>query len=453
MELRHYLTVGRRWWWFVLLAGLIAGGLAYYIASSRPPVYRATTTFFVNQTSQLGSLTYSDAMLSQALVKTYAQMVTQPVVLSAAVDRLRIPGGVDQVSRMVSARAIRETQLFELSAESNDPAQARDLANVIAQVFIEQQRASMVVRESEEPAPDSLRVAQEALLPTEPVGARLSVTVALWVLVGLVLAAAIALLLEYLDDTVKTPEDLDRAAALPTLGAVFRMKPSEGPVAPLMNSRSASAEAFRMVRANLEFAAVDAPISTLLVTSAGPAEGKTTTAANLAHTLAQGGKRVILADADLRRPGVHRLYTLPNRCGLSTLLLQENPELDGMLQETATPNLWILPSGPIPPNPAELLASPRLDAVLDKLKEVADVVIVDSPPVLVTVDPVVVASRVDGTVLVIDSAKTRSDPVRRAVEALSKSGTRVLGGVLNKLNQRAAGGYYYAHYRYQDGQA
>jgi capsular exopolysaccharide synthesis family protein len=449
MDLRHALNIMRRWWWLVLLGGIVAGAGAYFFTTTRAPVYRATATVFVNQTAQLGALTYSDALLNQQLVKTYAQMAQKPAVLETAARRLGLSIRPDVLSRMVSVRPVRETQLFEVSVDGPDPAQDRDLANAVAAVFIEQQTPAL----PSDQAAGALRVAQVAILPTEPIGPGTVAITLLGALAGMILLLGVALVLEYLDDTVKTPEDLNEAAGIPTLGAVLRIKGRDGlSVAPPTTNRGPAAEAFRLVRANLDFASVDHPFKTLLITSASPSEGKTTTAANLAHVLAQGDKQVLLVDADLRRPRVHRIYNLPNRRGLTSLLLTDEPELDGMLQPGSTDGLWVLPSGPIPANPAELLASPHLDAILDKLRERFDTIIIDSPPVLAAVDSLVLASRVDGTMLVIDSAHTRAEPVRRATEALAKSGTRIIGGVLNNMSKRAGSYYYdYYYYRYETG--
>jgi capsular exopolysaccharide synthesis family protein len=201
-----------------------------------------------------------------------------------------------------------------------------------------------------------------------------------------------------------------------------------------------------MLRTNVQFSTLEKPAQTLLVTSANPGEGKTTTVANLALVMAQTGKRVIAVDSDLRRPALHRFFGVENGTGLTTLLLSGEPELDGCLKPTAFDNLWVLPSGPQPPNPSELLGSRRLESVLQTLKQSADVIIMDSPPALAVADASILASRVAGTLLVIDSGRTRAGSLQQAKEALGRAKTNLLGAVLNKLVQRGRNYYYYRSY-------
>ena len=202
----------------------------------------------------------------------------------------------------------------------------------------------------------------------------------------------------------------------------------------------------------MQFSTIDRPGQTLLVTSANPREGKSTTAANLALVTAQAGKKVVLVDSDLRRPSIHRFFGLSNEQGLTNLLLAPQSGINGCAQRTRFENLAVVTSGPLPPNPSELLASRRLDSVLDALRAQADVVIIDSPPTLPVADASILASKVDGTMVVVDTSKTRMQALRRTREALERSKTHLLGAVLNKVKRRGGGGYYYYHYYTPDGE-
>ena len=208
--------------------------------------------------------------------------------------------------------------------------------------------------------------------------------------------------------------------------------------------RSPAAEAYRTLRTNLQFSSLDRPLRRVLVTSAGPDEGKSTAAANLAVTLAQGGAKVIVVDCDLRRPAQHTLFNLRNTAGLTTLFLPapdaaRPPRDDELpLQGTAVPNLWLLASGPLPPNPADLLASRRMDEILARLGDRADVVVLDAPPVVVVTDAVVVSSKVDGVLLVVGAGTVRRDVARKAKAQLVAVNARVLGLVVNNVPSDAA---------------
>ncbi len=195
--------------------------------------------------------------------------------------------------------------------------------------------------------------------------------------------------------------------------------------------QSQAAEAYRTLRTNIQFSSLDRDLRTLLVTSAGPSEGKSTVLANLAITIAESGRRVIAADCDLRRPGLHRLFGLRETPGLTTMLLEG--DADPPLQTTAVPHLRVLASGPLPPNPAELLASERMAGVISRLAEHADLVLFDSPPVAAVSDAAVLAARVDGVLLVVDAGRTRRDTARQAKEQLERVGARLLGVVLNNV--------------------
>ena len=267
-------------------------------------------------------------------------------------------------------------------------------------------------------------------------------------ILGLLIAVGIAFLVEHLDDTVKSPEDVTEVAGIPTLGAIVRMKPVKGEeysLTALRNPRAPATEGFRTLRTNLEFTSVDEPVRSILVTSAVPGEGKTTIASNLAVVFAQSGKKVLLLDADLRRPGIHRAFDLPNAFGLTNLLRAEEVPLDAVAHATAEPNLRVITTGPLPPNPAELLASQRMKSVLARLGREVDMIVVDSPPLQVVTDAAILATEVDGTLLVIDAGRTRKGSVRNAAEALSRVGAKVLGATVNRLSDRV-GNYYYYHY-------
>jgi non-specific protein-tyrosine kinase len=201
----------------------------------------------------------------------------------------------------------------------------------------------------------------------------------------------------------------------------------------LHDPKAPGAEAYRVLRANLRFAALDRPLRTVTVVSPEPAEGKSTTAANLAAAMAQTGQQVILVDADLRRPTLHQMFGVSNHVGLTTALLDTEADFTHHVQRTALPNLALLTSGPLPPNPSELLSSSRMSALLHEMGTQADVVILDSAPVLAVADAAVLAHLSDGTLLVIDATRTRRGTAQRAAAQLQRTGAHVLGVVLNRV--------------------
>ena len=310
---------------------------------------------------------------------------------------------------------------------------------------------------------DTAVVVDEATLPIEPLPRKVPQYILFALAASLGLGVGLAFLLEYLDYTVKTPEELDAVYGMATLGVIGVIEGGDRggarreQIVALTNPRSPIAEAFRSLRTNIQFANPGKQVRSLLITSAGPSEGKTLTAANLAVSLAGGGSRVILVDTDLRKPCLHRLFELPKEPGFTNLVIDQKDDPSGgasgqafedYLRRTEVENLWVLPCGTVPPNPAELLGSPRAAQVMEQLKEHADVVVYDSPPAATVTDAVVLSSRVDAVLQVVLAGRTRRDLVLRGKSVLEKVGARILGPVLNRVSLSDLGYYYYYYYGY-----
>jgi non-specific protein-tyrosine kinase len=208
--------------------------------------------------------------------------------------------------------------------------------------------------------------------------------------------------------------------------------------------RSPISEAYRTLRTNLEFSSLDKPIRTMVVTSPGPDEGKSTTLANLAVTLAQGERTVILVDCDLRRPTQHEIFDLQNGVGLTTMIVEDEAMTEPPLQETVVPGLWLLPSGPLPPNPSELLGSRRMGEIIAVLTKRADMVLFDAPPIIAVTDAAVLSSKVDGVLMVINAGGTKRDHAQKAKALLDKVNAHLVGAVLNNVKMDASLHRYYA---------
>ena len=444
VEPRWLTAVVVRWWW-VLLIGMAAGGAsAWGVSQAIDPTYRATATVLVSQSAAPGTVTYSDALLSQQLVKTFARMATQRAVLEQVARELDLAISPADLDDMLTGVAIAQTQLLEVRAEASDPGLARDLANAVARVFIERQQPFLPAgREAR-----ALRVAQPAAVPSVPIAPRPVVNTLVGVAAGLLAAVAIGGLLEYRDDTVKSPDDLQGLGLAP-LGVVGILHGGEGRNPSAGNLPPPAAEAYRKIRTGIDLWGLPQPVR-LLVTSAGQGEGKSTTAANLALAFGQLDRRVVLVDADLRRPQLHQLFGLRNTRGLSSLLVNPKADIDATLRPTAFPNVSLVAAGASPPNAAELLASSRTREVLADLGDLADIVIVDSPPVLGVSDPVIVAAQGGAVLLVAQAGVTRPGALLRARDALLKTDAVLLGAVINAAAPRVTAEYY-GDYAYADG--
>jgi capsular exopolysaccharide synthesis family protein len=279
---------------------------------------------------------------------------------------------------------------------------------------------------------------------------------------GLFLGCGLAFLAEVTDKSFRTPEEIRRRLGLPVVGHIWhltaaRTAEANGPAAagalnPLLctyySPQSVEAEAYRSLRTALYFSTSGEGHKVIQITSPGMGDGKTTLAANLAITIGQSGKRVLLIDADFRRPRLHRVFGLAGDVGLASVMIGE-AVLRSAIQETPVPGLSVLPCGPIPPNPAELLTSPRFKELLDAIRKEYDFVVIDTPPLLAVTDPCVVAPRVDGLYLTLRLSKNGRPQAERAKEILTTLGAKVLGVVINDLPKRSgAGGYGYGEYLY-----
>ncbi|MCE9644906.1 MAG: polysaccharide biosynthesis tyrosine autokinase [Chloroflexi bacterium] len=291
---------------------------------------------------------------------------------------------------------------------------------------------------------------QVAIVPASPIRPKPLTSAFLAGVVGLILAAGVIFLIEYLDDTLKAPEDVERILGIPLIGYISEMDALENDKQEVHVSkqpRSPASEAFRSLRTNLEFAAVDKPLRIILVTGAEAGDGKTTVSANLAAIFALAGKRVMLLDCDLRRPRVHHFLNIKNRTGMSDLF-RDSLDIDSVTQQwtnSASTSVSVITSGSLPPNPAELLGSQKMDQILAELSIRADVIVIDSPPSMVS-DAQILAAKVDGVLLVLQPGKTHIGAARSLREQLERAGARIVGAVFNRITRQS--GYYYSGYRY-----
>jgi capsular exopolysaccharide synthesis family protein len=291
---------------------------------------------------------------------------------------------------------------------------------------------------------NNVRLVERAAVPQAPFSPNLRRALMLGAIVAFLVAVGLVLGLDYLDDTIKTPEDIARLG-LPFLALIPAAR--AGRDRPTLSGHNDFSEAIRSLRTSIALSTRQGG-SIVLVTSAQPLEGKTTTACNLATALAYGGAKVLLIDADMRRPGVHKHFGLENRCGLSELLSGQAP-LTQAVQRLVDPGLWIMPAGSTPPNPSELLASGRMEALLGQVQSSAfDWVIVDTPPVLAVTDASILTQWVSGVAFVVGSEMTRRRLAERAIETLAAGRPRILGAVLNRVDVSRNKYYYARHYGY-----
>lgn len=448
LDLKDYGRVLRRHWKTVV-AGTLLGLLAAAAFSllSRPTYNAQTQLFVAIQSSGTVAELQQGNTFTQARVQSYVETARTPAVLQPVIDSLSLDQTPAQLASSVSAYADLKTVLITITATDSSPVQAAAIAQAVADSLI------TTVGELESPnsgdiSPIKLSVVTPAVAPMDPASPNIKQNLAAGFLIGMVLGIAIAVLRSTLDTKIRSYDDLSRITVAPVLGGIaFDEDAAKKPLLTQTGQQSPRAESFRQIRTNLQFANVNSTSKTMLVTSSLPGEGKTTTATNMAIAMAQAGQRVALVDADLRRPMTASYLGLERGAGLTTALVGA-ADIDDLLQPWGDDDLFVLTSGQIPPNPSELLGSEGMTQLIKRLEDAFDVVIIDAPPLIPVTDATVLSQKVGGVVLVVGSAKVRTQDVQKSLTSLELVNAQVLGVVLNLLPSKGPDAYAYAYYSY-----
>jgi non-specific protein-tyrosine kinase len=518
LELREYLIPLRKWWWLIVISTVIAGASSYLATRQQVAVYQTTTTLMIGNAIEDPNPSSSQFQTIRQLAVTYVDMANRSSVRNAATDALGLdylPGDIyvrqsydtnlvditvtdtdpyraqavaNELGRQLILRSptgredsdqafvdellqdyatqITETkkQIEQKQEELGQAVGAREIATI--QDEIDQMKNTLgslssdyanLRNSTQQGATNTIQVIEEAALPRYPVEANNTMTILIAAGFGFVLSASAAYILEYLDNTVRTPEVLARLTKLPTLVSIAVIKSSDDDnLITISQPRSPISEAFRVLRTAIQFSSIDESNQVLLITSATPSKGKSTVSSNLSVVLAQAGHNVLLVDTDLRRPSQHMIFGVPNKRGLTSMLLEyrgdEDDEatsllVDKMVQETRVDGLQVLPCGPLPPNPSELLGSNKMQQLLAVLKARYDYIILDSPPALSVTDAAVLGAQANGSIIVARAGKSQKQRVRQAAERMREVNARLIGTVLNAIESK---GSIYEMYYYEN---
>jgi capsular exopolysaccharide synthesis family protein len=428
MELHEYLRALRKRWQWIAVALAVALALAGTLNVVMTPRYASKVTFFVNVPSSGASDAYDGSLFSTERVKSYVEVLTSDrLARSIAADGTL---GLDarQVRKRITARPVPDSVLLQATVTDTSPDRSFRIANSLSTEFVALVRALEAGPGGRPPAV-SVEVVTGPEVNSEPLSPRPMRNLLLAGLLGLLVGAGIAVLRDALDSSLRSPDALQRFGIGPYVGSISAdQKMRRQPLVGAVNDRSRRAEEFRCVRTNLTSIKMG-KVRTIAITSAEPAEGKSSTAANLAIVLAEAGRRVVVVDANLRKPRLAEIFDVTHAVGLANVLARQ-ASLASVLQQWRGHSLWVLTSGTSPTSPGELLGSSAMGALLQELKDKFDVVIVDASPVLPVTDAAVVAAQVDGTILVVRHGRTRAGQVRAAAEALHAVEAKMLGCVL-----------------------
>lgn len=453
MELRDYFRVLRNRWHLIALCTVlaVATGALYVLHATQ--VYRSQTQLFVSTSvaDTDPSAIFQSGQFSQARVQSYADIVGGPLVAQQVANQINTNLTAKTIENEVSATAPANTVLLDISVTDPSPRRAQAIAAGIGRVF------PGIVQEIETTgssgqSPVKVTVVKPATFSSTPISPKATLDIGLALLVGLTLGLGAAVLREALDNTVKSSEIAQALTGAAVIGAIaFDPDAKKQPLIQAHDLHGTRAESFRQLRTNLQFLDVDSQLRSIVFTSSVPAEGKTTTVCNLAITVAQAGVRVLLIEADLRRPRVGAYLGLDSTVGLTSVLIGAVRSEDAI--QTWRPNslLDILPSGPLPPNPSELLGSRGMSELLTSLENRYDLIMLDAPPLLPVTDAAVIAAETTGAVIVVHHGATRGDQLQHTAESIRSVGARVLGVVMNFTPRRGPEAYYYGNaYRYQE---
>jgi len=428
VQLNELLAILSKRRYGVIAVVLLTVAFAAALALVTPPRYEATATLAltpkIDRTQGFISATDLSALLS-----TYAETAKSRVNRARAEQILgrRLPGDLD-------TSTVGGTGILRITGSADAPQAAADTASAAAQAFQESVKSNPLI---------AVSVIDPAAAPTTPVQPRPPLIVAIGILLGLLAGISYALLMERVRRRVETPADLDQITDKPVVGRLPRQRALQRQPASLVwehDRMTGLQEAYRALRTNVQFLAEGNRV--IEITSPDPAQGKSTVTANLATALAQIGVETVIVDADLRRPTQHKIFGIDNSTGLSTLLSVRNPQIN--LKPSGYPNLWVIPSGPLPPDPTEMLHV-RFAPLVARLRDLDALILIDTPPVLPVSDARLIAPHCDGVLMVVAAGAAKPVAVETALERLAFVHANLLGLVLNQSGQdlEATGGYYY----------
>jgi capsular exopolysaccharide synthesis family protein len=446
VDFKQIIQVLKRRWLTIALLFVIAVGAASAYTFTATKQYQSTAGIFVSADTRDATDSYAAQVGNLTAMPSYADLGSSTELMNRVIQDLDLNLSVDSLRQKVATTPVVNTTQINVAVTDPDPHVAQAIARSVSEnlaSYLEEVATPRGTASSQITA----RVTNEATLATQPSSPRTVLNLVTAALLGLVLGVGLAVARDVLDRTVRSLDNVQEVTSKPVLASVgFDPGMKKHPLLTDLGAFAARTEAFRLLRTNLQFLDLDSRPRSLVITSAVPGEGKTATATNLAVALAQAGRRVLLVDGDLRRPRVAGLLDLDGAVGLTTVLVG-SASLEDAIQVHEASGLHFLASGAKPPNPTEILQSRVTHDLMARLRAEYDMVIVDVPPLLPVADAAVLATAVDGVLIVARHGKTTRDQLREAAGRIDSVGGRLFGIVINMIPRRAADSYYYYYYQ------
>ncbi|MGD8199088.1 polysaccharide biosynthesis tyrosine autokinase [Ornithinimicrobium sp. W1679] len=452
MNFSDYARAAQRRWWIVVVLLTVGLLLATAVNYFTTPLYRAQAELYVSTVSGGSSADLAQgSTFTQRQVASYADVATTPYVLRPVIEELGLDTTPRLLARQVAVSAAENTVIIGIAVTDTDPDRALDIARSVSAQLVDTLSVLDQV-DADSPGPVKATLVTPAEVGSAPVEPQIVRNLALGSVLGLLLGLAAAILRDRTDTSIRSREDTQAVTDTPLLGTIaFDSDAARLPSTVLDRPHHPLSEAFRVVRTNLQFVNAGDPPRSLVLTSSLPGEGKTTVTTHLALTLAARNKRVCVIEADLRRPRLLRFLGLEGAAGLTNVLINE-ASLEEMLQPFGDTGVTVLGSGPLPPNPAELLASDNMRALINDAESKFDIVLIDAPPLLPVTDAAVLTELCDGALVVVGAGVIEREHLSASVTRLAQAQGSLLGLILNKVDSRGTTSYdAYSGYYTPDG--
>ncbi len=453
MDIRKIIAMLLKKWPFIVITAFIFTVVLYVYSSVYvTPIYSAQATMIVNksqyQASEQNQMSYSDILLTQKLVKSYTLIMMSDTNIELVKKELGTDLAIGQIKSYIKVAGIGETEVLQINVENKDPVLAQSIANALVKVS-----PATIIRVIKA---GSAEVIDTAKVPAKPVKPVVWQYAAIGALLGLMISVALIFLRDFFDNTFKTEDDIRNVLDLPVITSLPELA-KDGATIVTEETPFDYKEAFKVLRTKIQFSGVDDNMKKIAITSSGPFEGKTTVSINLALTMAETGKRVLLIDADLRKPKVHKTLKMPSEPGISNVLTQQEDLTNVIKKVPNFDSLDVVTCGVIPPNPTELLGSHQMEAFIASIEDDYDYIIFDTPPIGLVADTAVLSKMLDGVIWVVSYGVTVKETAHFAKDTLDSVSANVIGCVFNRVKADSYGnrGYYrrygsgrYGSYRY-----
>ncbi len=424
--------------WLIVIFMIVFGSIAFYLSAYEiPNLYESEVTIFIGKESgALAEFNFLDLQIGAQLIVDYKELIKTKTVREEVVKKRNSNIDPKSLLKRVSVRTVKDSRFMVIVVVDKDPYVASFLANAFAEVLI--------IKAEDVIGAKNIQVVDAAVPVFEPVSPNVLSSTVMFIFLGGLFGIIIRIVIVLSDTKVNSRKDIEELVSVPFLGQLLPIKSNdldEGMVM-LNNTNAYDAELYKLIRTNLDFMSVDKQYKKFMFTSAHPSEGKTTTIANIAVAFAQIGKKVLLIDADLRKPRIHKLFRISNYIGLTNIIV-ENQDVAKVIKQTKVKNLYVIPSGPKPPNPNEILMSNKMEALIKNISNSFDLVLIDSPPVLSVADSLTLSRCIDGIVLIVANKQTKKEDMVLSVRNIEKVNTPIVGIALTKVKVKKKEYYYY----------